>query len=134
LDRLFGAAVRLVRLGSLFGLSSGLITSLIQIFVLGLGAYLIIADHSLTLGVLFSFTGLLSSVTSPVESFTQLLQTLQQAAGSMQRVVQILDEPEEVQDAPDAVELPRLAHELRFDNVWFSYTSDRPTLQNISLA
>jgi ATP-binding cassette subfamily B protein len=134
LDRLFGAAVRLVRLGSLFGLSSGLITSLIQIFVLGLGAYLIIADHSMTLGVLFSFTGLLSSVTSPVESFTQLLQTLQQAAGSMQRVVQILDEPEEVRDAPDAVELPRMQHELRFDNVWFSYTGDRPTLQNISLA
>ncbi|HLH26421.1 MAG TPA: ABC transporter transmembrane domain-containing protein [Chloroflexota bacterium] len=134
LDHLFGSAVRLVRLGSLFGLSSGLITSLIQIFVLGLGAYLIIADRSLTLGVLFSFTGLLSSVTSPVEQFTQLLQALQQAAGSMQRVVQILDEREEVADAPDAVPLPRLQRELRFDNVWFSYTGDRPTLQNVSLS
>jgi ATP-binding cassette subfamily B protein len=134
LNRLFGSAVRLVRLGSLFGLSSGLITSLIQIFVLGLGAYLIIADRSMTLGVLFSFTGLLSSVTSPVEQFTQLLQSLQQAAGSMQRVVQILDERVEVADEPDAVELPRLQHELRFDNVWFSYTGDRPTLQNVSLS
>jgi ATP-binding cassette, subfamily B, bacterial len=134
LDRLFGSAVRLVRLGSLYGLSSGLITSLIQILVLGLGAYLIIADRSMTLGVLFSFTGLLSSVTGPVEQFTQLLQSLQQAAGSMQRVVQILDERQEIADAPDAVELPRLAHELRFDNVWFSYTGDRPTLQNVSLS
>jgi ATP-binding cassette subfamily B protein len=134
LDRLFGSAVKLVQLGSLFGLSSGLITSLIQIFVLGLGAYLIIADQSLTLGVLFSFTGLLSSVTGPVEQFTQLLQALQQAAGSMQRVVQILDERVEISDAPDAVELPRLQHELRLDNVWFSYTGDRPTLQNLSLS
>jgi ATP-binding cassette, subfamily B, bacterial len=133
LDRLFGTAVRLVLLGSMFGLTSNLVTSLIQLLVLGFGAYLIIVDDSLTLGALFAFTGLLSSVTSPVESFTQLLQTLQQAAGSMQRVAQLLDEPVQIQDAPDAIELPRLADELRFDSLWFSYAGDRPTLQNLDL-
>jgi ATP-binding cassette subfamily B protein len=133
LDRLFGSAVRLVLLGSLYGLSSNLITSLIQMLVLGIGAYLIIVDRSLTLGALFAFTGLLASVTSPVEQFTQLLQTLQQAAGSMQRVAQLLDERVEIQDAPDAVTLPRLSREIRFENVWFSYTGTQPTLQNLNL-
>src|SRR5262249_46960666 len=41
LQGLFGASVNLVLLGSLFGLSSNLITSLMQILVLALGAYLI---------------------------------------------------------------------------------------------
>src|SRR5581483_3263857 len=89
LDRLFGSSVRLVLLGSLYSLSSSLVTSMIQLVVLGLGAYL----------------GLLGSVTSPVQSFTQLLQQLQQATGSMQRVTQVIDEPVEVQDASDAVAL-----------------------------
>jgi ATP-binding cassette, subfamily B, bacterial len=134
LDRLFGSSVRLVLLGSMFGLSSNLITSLIQVLVLGLGAYFIIVDGSLSIGALFAFTGLLSSVTSPVESFTQLLQTLQQAAGSMQRVAQLLDEPVQVQDAPGALPLPRLQRELRFENVWFGYGGDRPTVQDLNMS
>ena len=105
LDRLFGSSVRLVLLGSLYSLSSSLITALIQLVTLGLGAYFILTG-SFTTGSLFAFLGLLGSVTSPVESFTQLLQQLQQATGSMQRVTQIIDEPVEVKDAPDAVPLP----------------------------
>jgi ATP-binding cassette subfamily B protein len=132
LQRLFGSAVNLVRLGSLFGLSSNLITSLIQLLVLGLGAYLVITGH-LTIGALFAFVGLLASVTSPIEQLSQLNQTLQQAAGAMQRVAQLLDERVEVQDAPDAIVLPRLQRELRFEHVWFSYTPDRPTLQDLTL-
>ncbi len=131
LQRLFNASVRMVLLGSLYGLSSNLVTSLIQLMVLGIGAYLIIGGN-MTVGALFSFIGLLSSVTSPVEQFSNLLQTLQQAAGSMQRVAQILDEPVEVQDAPGAPALPRFQREIRFDDVWFSYTGDRPTLQSLS--
>src|SRR5581483_3216206 len=127
LDRLFGSSVRLVLLGSLYSLSSSLITALIQLVTLGLGAYFILTG-SFTTGSLFAFLGLLGSVTSPGESFTQLLQQLQQATGSMQRVTQIIDEPIEVQDAPDAVPLPPLSQELRFEHVGFSYTGDRPTL------
>jgi len=132
LDRLFGSSVRLVLLGSLYTLSSSLITSLIQLIILGLGAYLILTG-SFSVGSLFAFLGLLGSVTSPVEQATQLLQQLQQAAGSMQRVVQILDERVEVEDAPDAQSLPRMQQEIRFENVWFSYTGDRPTLQDLTI-
>ncbi|MBX5491989.1 MAG: ATP-binding cassette domain-containing protein [Chloroflexi bacterium] len=133
LNALFRSSVRLVLFGSLFGLSSSVITSLIQLVVLGLGGYFILTG-SFTVGALFAFMGLLGQVTGPVESFTQLLQALQQAAGSMQRVAQVLDEPVEVRDAPDARELPRLQREIRFDHVWFSYTGAQPNLQDISLA
>ena len=132
LERLFTASVRMVLLGSMYGLSSNLVTSLIQLMVLGLGAYFIL-NNQFSVGALFSFMGLLGSVTSPVESFSGLLQTLQQAAGSMARVTEILDAPVEVQDAPNAVELPRLQREIRFVNTTFSYTGDRPQLQNCSL-
>ena len=48
-------------------------------------------------------------------------------------MTEILDAPVEVQDAPNAVELPRLQREIRFVNTTFSYTGDRPQLQNCSL-
>ncbi len=132
LERLFGSSVRLVLLGSLFTLSADLVSSLIQLLLLGVGAYLILTGN-FTTGGLFAFLGVSSSVTQPVQQVTQLLQQLQQAAGSMQRVVQVLDQPVEVQDAPDAVPLPPMQREIRFDNVWFSYTGDQPTLQDVSL-
>jgi ABC-type multidrug transport system fused ATPase/permease subunit len=133
LQGLFGASVNLVLLGSLFGLSSNLITSLMQILVLALGAYLI-ANGNMTIGALVAFSSLMSSVTSPVESFSQLLQMLQSAAGSMQRVVQILDEPVEVQDMRGAQPLPRMQRDLQFEKVFFSYTGEQPTLQDVTFA
>src|SRR5262249_28552925 len=84
LQRLFTASVRMVLLGSLYGLSGNLVTSLIQLLVLGLGAFFIL-NGQFSVGALFSFMGLLGSVTSPVEQTSQLIQTLQQAAGSLQR-------------------------------------------------
>jgi ATP-binding cassette subfamily B protein len=132
LQRLFTSSVRMVLLGSLYGLSGNLVTSLIQLLVLGLGAFLIL-NGQFTVGALFSFMGLLGSVTSPVEQTSQLMQTLQQASGSLQRVAEILDAPVEVQDAPNAAALPRVQKDIRLDNVTFSYTGDRPQLQNVSL-
>src|SRR5205823_8605839 len=117
-DRVFGSSVRLVLIGSLFSLSSSLISALIQLIILGLGAYLILTGH-FTTGSLFAFLGLLGSVTSPIEQSAQLVQQLQQAAGSMQRVVQLLDERLEVEDAAEAVPLAPLQNELRFEHVTF---------------
>jgi ATP-binding cassette subfamily B protein len=132
LQRLFTASVRMVLLGSLYGLSGNLVTSLIQLLVLGLGAFFIL-NGQFTVGALFSFMGLLGSVTSPVEQTSQLIQTLQQAAGSLQRVTEILDAPVEVQDAPNAAALPRVQRDIRLEDVTFSYTGDRPQLQHVSL-
>ncbi len=132
LERLFTASVRMVLLGSLYGLSGNLVTSLIQLLVLGLGAYLILTGN-FTVGALFSFMGLLGSVTSPVEQASELVQTLQQAAGSLQRVTEILDAPVDVADAPDASTLPPLEREIRLEQVVFSYTGDQPQLQIPSL-
>ena len=70
---------------------------MIQLIVLGLGAYLILIGH-FTVGSLFAFLGLLGSVPAPWSPFTQLLQRLQQATGSMQRVAQVIDERVEVED------------------------------------
>jgi len=132
LERLFTASVRMVLLGSLYGLSGNLVTSLIQLLVLGLGAYLILTGN-FTVGALFSFMGLLSSVTSPVEQASELVQTLQQAAGSLQRVIEILDAPVDVADAPEARDLPPLQQEIRLEQLTFSYTGDQPQLQIPSL-
>jgi ATP-binding cassette subfamily B protein len=133
LDRLFDSMIRLVFLGSLWGLSGTLISSLIQLLVIGIGAYLIIIGE-FTTGALLAFLSLMGQVTSPVQQALQLLQQLQQAGGSMQRVAQILDERIEVQDAPDAVELAPMQRELQFEGVWFSYTGAQPTLQDMSFA
>ena len=95
LQRLFLRAVRVMLFGSLFRLLTDLITSLIQLLTLGLGAYLLLTGN-LSLGAMFSFIGLLSAVTGPVENISELNQSLQQAAGSMQRIVELLDEQPDI--------------------------------------
>jgi ATP-binding cassette, subfamily B, bacterial len=131
-QRLFSASVKMATLGSLYGLASDLVSNMIQLLVIALGFFLILEGH-MELGTLMAFTGMVSSLTGPVQSMSQIIQSLQQAGGSMQRITELMDEPIEVEDAPDAKPLARLQTTISFEHVDFSYTPDRPTLQDVTV-
>ena len=131
LNTLFRSSLRLTFLSSIFGLSANSIASAIQLFVLGLGGYLVI-NGNLTIGVLFAFLGLLGQIIGPLQSVSSILQALQQASGAMDRVEELLHAEPTIQDSPNAKPAAPLRGSIRFENVSFSYTGDQPNLRGVS--
>ncbi|MBI4505184.1 MAG: ATP-binding cassette domain-containing protein, partial [Chloroflexi bacterium] len=133
IERLFRSHTRLVFFASLFGLTAGLSASFVQVLTLGVGAYLVIRGD-LTLGSLMAFLGVQGNVINPIHQLSSVFQDLQQATGGMQRVEELLGEQSQVRDAADAREAPRLAEEIRLENVLFSYTGEQVNLNGVSFA
>src|SRR5438105_859764 len=131
-DRLFKSEVRLQLFGGLFGLSVNMIVTALRLVVLGLGAWLIV-HHNLTIGGLVAFLGLMGEVISPVTVLTSIGQEIQTSSGALARINEVLEADPEVADRPDADDLPPLHDEIRLAGVSFSYTSERPTLQDVDV-
>ena len=108
-----------------------MIVAVLQITVLGVGSWLIL-DGRLQLGGLVAFSSTMGQVISPVTALTGLGQQIQASTGSLLRINEVIDATPEIADAPAAAELPPLTREVRFDNVGFSYTSQRTTLEGVS--
>ena len=71
-------------------------------------------------------------VSNPVTQVTNMISILQTTVASAERVFELLDEPEQ----PDSGEgeLPeKIAGRVEFDNVRFSYTPDKPLIENFNL-
>jgi ABC-type multidrug transport system fused ATPase/permease subunit len=130
-QRLFDAEVRLQLFGGLFGLSVNIVVTILRVLVLGLGSWLILHGH-LTLGGLVAFMSLMGEVLSPVTSLTSLGQQIQSSTGALVRINEVLKAEPEISDAPGATEAAPLQREIAFDHVGFSYTSERPTLEDVS--
>jgi ATP-binding cassette, subfamily B, bacterial len=129
---LYRSALRVFFLSSLYGTSANLLTTIIQVAALGLGGYLVIQGQ-LMLGSLMEFLALLGLVIGPVQGITGLLQSIQIATASMDRVEEVLNVEADVGDPPNAIDAGPVRRSIRFDHVSFSYTGDRPQLDDITL-
>ena len=70
----------------------------------------------------------------PVRHLSHAWEAIQEALAGAERVCELLDEEPDIFDHPDAVEYHgRAQGNVRFDNVSFSYLTDRPILRNINL-
>lgn len=110
-----------------------------------IGGYLIVNNGVLTVGgtVIYnmgqSFTigGILTFITysklftSPMSQLAQIVNNLQSSLASSERVFALLDEPEEVGDKNN--EKSVFEKELKFENVSFSYSADKPLMKNLNI-
>lgn len=129
---LFKAGLRLVVMGSLFETSVTLAIAMGQIVVLGVGGFLVI-EGNFTVGTLLAFISLLPTLFGPVASLSNVGQSVQMASGSLQRISELLDEPVAVADKPGAKNLPPLSHQIRLEQVSFSYDTQRNVLHRLDL-
>ncbi|MCC7265703.1 MAG: ABC transporter ATP-binding protein, partial [Candidatus Latescibacteria bacterium] len=129
LEALCEGSVRVNLLSTFAGKSASVGVLLVQLLVLGAGAWLAI-DGELTGGGLVGFVGLLINVGNSAKMLTTFIPDLVQAAASLQRVEELLAEPAEPPDA--GVPLPRLSRELRFEQVSFRYGPDGPGLVDLN--
>jgi ATP-binding cassette subfamily B protein len=131
-ESLLHSAVRLFFLGSLFGVSASLLSTILQVGMLALGGYFVL-EGRLALGSLIEFLSLLALVIGPVQSVTGILQSVQIATASMDRVEEILNLEPDVADAAGARELGPVRHSIRLEDVTFSYEGGQAQLDGVSI-
>ena len=116
----------------LVGTASSLGVLLVQLVALGVGAVLALHGQ-VTVGALVAFISLLSSVNKDAYNLSKkVVPSLLTATGGLQRIEDLLGQRPRVVDAPGARPLPRLAREIRFTDVSFSYTGDQLHLDHVS--
>ncbi|MDI6783381.1 MAG: ABC transporter ATP-binding protein [bacterium] len=96
-----------------------------------LGAYFVFRGQ-LTVGTFAAFLVALGSFYQPVRKLTEANNTLQRGLAGAQRIFEIIDTPQDIQEIPNATRLPRMQHQLEFNNVSFAYNQN-PVLQEINL-
>ncbi len=97
-----------------------------------LGAREVLAGR-LSPGELLIFMAYVASLYKPVRDLGRLSAKFSRASVSLQRVGEILDTEPDADDEPDAVDLPRPAGEIVFENVSFGYAAGKPVLQDVNL-
>jgi ATP-binding cassette, subfamily B, bacterial len=104
----------------------------VQLTIIAIGAVMTY-KNILTVGTLVSFQVLLVGLNSNIISLTFSLPYIIDGMAGMQRISVLLAENPQIQDAHNAIQLPYLAHEIKFDNVTFNYSSERKGVNNLSL-
>jgi ATP-binding cassette subfamily B protein len=130
LEALVQSSTRVGFLSALVERSAGISILMLQVVVLGVGAYLTFTG-SLSIGSLVSFQTLFLALSWSLSYVTQYVPNLVQASGGMQRIEELLRETPQVIDMPAAMPLPRLHQEICFEAVDFGYTRERRQLHGV---
>lgn len=111
--------------------TSGLVTQLITLFVMWIGAGYVIKTH-ITAGELLSFYAIIGYFTGPVSGIINYNRTLQDARIAADRLFEIFDlDPE---DDSGKIELvPQLIGDIQFDNVSFRYGTRTTVFESLNL-
>lgn len=89
---------------------------------------------TLTVGGLTSFLSYANQYTKPFNDISEVVTELQNSFACAARLFELLDEPEEVADAEDAIELTDVKGDVELEHVYFSYTQDKPLIEDYSLS
>ncbi|MEP6985415.1 MAG: ABC transporter transmembrane domain-containing protein [Chloroflexota bacterium] len=132
IGRAFDAAIRLLRIRSLFGPLIAFLGFGSLALILWFGGREVIDGH-LTGGQLIGFLFYGITVAGALGSLVNLYTSVQEALGATKRVFQILDTKPDVNDSPNAKTLGRAEGRITFDNVSFSYDERQEVLHHINL-
>jgi ATP-binding cassette subfamily B protein len=82
-------------------------------------------EGSITVGTVVAFIAALSYLFDPIQQLSQLYTTYQSGMAALEKIFQLLDVRPDLQDRPDALALPRIAGEIRFEDISFAYARRR---------
>jgi len=131
-DRAFAAAVRLLRVRSVFGPIIAFLGFGGLAAILWFGGMEVI-EGRLTGGELIAFLIYGLTIAGSFAALVGLYSSFQEALGATKRVFQILDTVPVIQDRPDARVLPAVAGKITFDEVNFTYDGRQEVLKDINL-
>jgi ATP-binding cassette, subfamily B, bacterial len=117
--------------GSGFQLFAGLATAVGTAGIFYLGAQLAL-DGTITLGTVLVFLAYLTALYGPLNNIAYMASSFQEGRAQLDRVAEILELEQEAADAPDARELEVQSGWIRYEDVSFTYDSDRFALKGVS--
>jgi ATP-binding cassette subfamily B protein/subfamily B ATP-binding cassette protein MsbA len=123
---------RTALIGSLYGLGSGLLTTLGTAAVMWLATTRVL-DGRLTIGTTLVFLSYLVSLQRQLTAFAGMYATLHGAGAGVDRVMAVLDEGEGVPEKPDAAPLPPVRGDVVIEDVAFEYLPGQPVLRGVSI-
>jgi ATP-binding cassette subfamily B protein len=86
---------------------------------------------TLTIGVLYMFTRFTQRLMMPFRTLSMMATQYTNAQAGAERVFKFMDEEPGIEDKEDAAPLPRLAGEVKFENVSFEYLPQKPVLEDV---
>lgn len=125
------------RLGGYYGIMTGLLRAASTALYMWFGWHMIFSGE-LSLGMFLAFTAYVGYLYNPISELVALISDLQQSSVSFDRMFEYLDKRPE-QD-PALVKSPagaigfKIAGNIEFKNVAFSYVPDKPVLRNVNLS
>lgn len=101
--------------------------------ILYFGGIMVINGYSsLKPEVFIMYLILFSQIISPAKAFSSAFYNVQKGAASAERIEEILSAPETVNESKNPQHIQRLESGVVFDQVGFSYSPERKTLQQVS--
>jgi ABC-type multidrug transport system fused ATPase/permease subunit len=91
-----------------------------------------VVDGNMTVGQITQFILYLGMLVMPVRRLGFMINLYSRTVSAGQRILEILDTKSEVAERPGAIELGKVAGQVTFDNVSFSYDKLSPTLKDVS--
>lgn len=117
---------------SLTNPSTRLVNNLVYAVVAAVSAFFAMGFGGITVGRLSVFLSYASQYAKPFNEISGVITEMQNALTCAARIFEILDEPEETPDPASPVSPAPEGH-VRLKNVCFSYSKERPLIQNLSL-
>ncbi len=133
--RLFRANLRNVRIQSI---SSPLMDT---IGAIAIAMFLLVGRNEIqhgrmTMGLFGAFIFLLFKLYDPVRKFAYFYNSFQQAMGASASIFGFFDTKDDVKERPHAAAMPQFSNSIRFENVGFSYSTEKgeeQILHNVDL-
>jgi subfamily B ATP-binding cassette protein MsbA len=97
------------------------------------GGFRVIDGHT-TAGAFFSFIAAVLMAYQPMRALAKVAPALQEGLAAAERVFGLLDRPSGLPTPTEPKPVPRVAGEVRFEDVVFSYGEGQPALRGLSLA
>jgi ATP-binding cassette subfamily B protein/subfamily B ATP-binding cassette protein MsbA len=119
--------------GSLYGLGSGLVTTVGTAAVMWAAAMRVL-DGRFTVGTALVFLAYLASLQWQLSAFANMYTALQSAGASIDRVMDVFTADDAVPEGRGARPLPPVRGDVSIEDVVFGYLPDRPVLQGVSIA
>jgi len=130
-QRLLDNVLKTLTATSLMSLSASALMGIVSAMVMFLGARQILAG-TMTLGTFFTYIFFLGLLVAPVFQIVAIGTQITEAITGLERTREILNESMEDQDPKRTVALDRIEGRVEFDEVHFSYETNKEVLHGIS--
>ena len=134
------ASLKAIFFSSITNPSTRFVNSVVYAVVALVGALMAIPEINsgaivalVTVGELACLLSYANQYTKPFNEISGVLAEFQNSLACASRVLELIEEESEIPDKSDAIKLGKVDGNVCIDNISFSYTPDKPLIENLSL-